>query len=130
MKYIRSSTSDTRGFAEYVQRLNDDLYHYSMSAEGTSPDNLRIIPYGDVLEGVQIDLTIEVENDGENYRYYFMPVVTLPVLDSAELNYADSVHYYLKEYADKIGNFVKFMIGNPFVEGMYDTYFEELDYEE
>ena len=106
------------------------MYNYGLTAEGTSPDNLKILAAIEELQGVQIDLKVELDSDGENNIYYFMPVVTLPTLDSTELNFADSIHYYLKEYTDNIGRFAKYIIGVPFVEGMYDTYFEELDYEE
>ncbi len=130
MKYVKSSITDKRGFEEYVYRLDSDLYHYGLSAEGTSPDNLKILVESEALQGVQIDLKVELDSDGENNIYYFMPVITLPTLDSTELDYADSIHYYLKEYTDNIGRFAKYIMGVPFTEGMYNDYFEELDYEE
>ena len=121
---------DSRGFAEYVSRLSDDLYHYSMSAEGDTPETLKITTHADSLEGVNIDLKIVMDEGPDGDEYYFLPIITLPVLDSSELQFADSVEYYFKEYKENIGRFVRFMFNNPFIEGMYDTYFEELEYEE
>lgn len=127
MKYIRSSIQDKRGFAEYVRRLDDDLYNYGLAATGTSPSDLTVTPIIAELEGVQIDINVELDSDGEDYRYYFMPVITLPVLDSTKLDYADSIHYYLEQYAKNLGKFAKYLIGHPFIEDMYDDYFDELD---
>lgn len=115
-------------FANYVEELDNIAYNAGLSISGDSPSTLSITPIPGVFE-IEPNITIKVEldSDGESNLYYFMPVVSLPTLDSTVLDYADSIHYHLNKYAEKIGPFCKELIGRPYSVDLY-SYDDDDDY--
>lgn len=125
--YIKASTENSK-FAEYVDYLDGIAYKYGIRVSGDSPETLSfyVEPDGQ-LPSPTIQVAIELDSDGETDYTYFMPIVTLPELDSTQLDYADTIHYLLNTWADNIGKFCKELINTPYRDDKY-IYVDDEDY--
>lgn len=53
--------------------------------------------------------TIEVETIEEDGVYYFSPSLTFPDLNQADMDYYDSIHYWLEKW-EKVGKFISRLV--------------------
>ncbi len=88
-------------FDELDGRLYSAKYDLKISERDGLPQ-LETFPKEDNMP----DLEIVTHN--ENGVIYFTTILTFPVLDSNELNYYDSTHYYIEKW-ENVGSVVSYI---------------------
>ena len=117
---VGSYTRGSSNFVEYVDYIDGELYRANCAASGNTPDTFRIEVDPSAFDGLPYSVSIktELESDGESNYIYFLPVISFPRLDTAELDFADSASYYLSKWEESIRKLTKIMFDNPYVQGI------------
>ena len=124
-QYVKAATYEEDSFVEYVAHMDNIASKYNMYVTGDSPETFSVqVSPNDGYPLPTIEVSSELDSDGETDYIYFMPKVTFPVLDSANLSYADTIQFLLSTWADEIGGFCKELIQNPYSIDRY-SYDEE-----
>ena len=78
-------------FSDFAGRAYNIGYDFDVDADM----NIKMTAIEDVDKMPKIDIATEKIADGS---YMFLPMMTFPILDSAELNFADSLSYYTRKW--------------------------------
>lgn len=109
-------------FQEYIQYLNDMIYHYDAEISGTDWDNVSIkINSNDQFEYNPIITSVKCLRDtvrGTTYTY-LIPVIAFPTIDTMDFEYADSLEYLMKRWEETVGKMFKYLTKYPYTEGMF-----------
>ena len=80
---------------KYFSDFAGRAYNVGYDFEVDSDFNVKLTARGDADKMPKIEIATHKMNDG---TYEFSPMLTFPVLDSNDLDYADSLEYWMKRW--------------------------------
>ena len=98
-------------FGDFAGRAYNIGYDFDVD----SGMNIKMTAREDADKMPKIDIATEKTKDGS---YLFFPTMTFPVLDSSELEFADSLEYYTKKW-NRVAMFLTSLINFEFNPANY-----------
>lgn len=93
-------------FSDFARRAYNIGYDFDVDSDM----NIKMSARDDADKMPKIDIATEKTSDG---TYLFFPMMTFPVLDSNELEFADSLEYYTKRW-NRVAMFLTSLIDYEF----------------
>lgn len=101
-----------RYFSDFAGRAYNIGYDFDVDSDM----NIKMTAREDADKMPKIDIATEKTTDG---TYLFFPMMTFPILDSNELEFADSLEYYTKKW-NRVAMFLTSLINFEFNPANYE----------
>lgn len=121
-----------RAFDQFIEDWDGQAYNYGFSISGTSLNNIKVEPIArDWQTSGGVDYAPEIkilstpgDDDGD---YWFIPIVTFPVIDGNDMQFADDFEAICDAYKENLGPFCTNILKSIYNSDMYE-FDDEDDY--